>query len=253
MKKRGWIALLCGLLAVCPALAEQTDGVVRVGEVTYDVQTVQNSLNAGYQLYESSGISLSAAQKQQLADSVLERFVGLGVLENQLRKEGQAEIDEQTRQALDEQARQTYEAAWQQMAEAIRSGTPDATDEQISAFLTHMGYTLDAYRQEAELTLKNQRLIALYCGDISVTDQEVQDYYEQQYVSVYRARYEDDIPLFEQEVLLSGGQTYYIPEGYRRIKHIVMALPDADAASAQIAAIYQALDAGESFESQMQR
>ena len=66
-----------------------------------------------------------------------------------------------------------------------------------------MGYTLDAYRQEAELTLKNQRLIALYCGDISVTDQEVQDYYEQQYVSVYRARYEDDIPLFEQEVLLS--------------------------------------------------
>ena len=107
MKKRGWIALLCGLLAVCPALAEQTDGVVRVGEVTYDVQTVQNSLNAGYQLYESSGISLSAAQKQQLADSVLERFVGLGVLENQLRKEGQAEIDGQTRQALDEQARQT--------------------------------------------------------------------------------------------------------------------------------------------------
>ena len=51
MKKRGWIALLCGLLAVCPALAEQTDGVVRVGEVTYDVQTVQNALNAGYQLY----------------------------------------------------------------------------------------------------------------------------------------------------------------------------------------------------------
>ena len=62
MKKRGWIALLCGLLAVCPALAEQTDGVVRVGEVTYDVQSVQNSLNAGYLLYESSGIGLSAAR-----------------------------------------------------------------------------------------------------------------------------------------------------------------------------------------------
>ena len=116
-----------------------------------------------------------------------------------------------------------------------------------------MGYTLDAYRQEAELTLKNQRLIALYCGDISVTDQEVQDYYEQQYVSVYRARYEDDIPLFEQGGAPERRADHYIPEGYRRIKHIVMALPDADAASAQIAAIYQALDAGESFESQMQR
>lgn len=134
MKKRGWIALLCGLLAVCPALAEQTDGVVRVGEVTYDVQTVQNSLNAGYQLYESSGISLSAAQKQQLADSVLERFVGLGVLENQLRKEGQAEIDEQTRQALDEQARQAYEAAWQQMARRFGRERPTQPTSRSAPF-----------------------------------------------------------------------------------------------------------------------
>ena len=123
------------------------------------------------------------------------------------------------------------------LAQAIREGAPDATDQQISAFLTRMGYTLDAYRQEAELALKNQRLIALYCGDITVTDQDAQEYYEQQYVSVYRERYENNIPLFEQEVLQEGGQTYYIPQGYRRIKHIVVALPEAT--QTELAALQQ--------------
>ena len=125
MKKRRWIWLLCGLLAVQPALAAQTDGAVRVGEVVYDVQTVQNSLTASYQIYTASGVTLDTAQKQQLTDSVLERFVGLGVLENQLRKAGQADIDEAARQALDEQARQAYEEAAPSAAGAGFCQTPE--------------------------------------------------------------------------------------------------------------------------------
>ena len=78
---------------------------------------------------------------------------------------------------------------------------------------------------------------------------------------------------------MSGGVSYYVPEGYRRIKHIVMALPEdiverlsalqsgssaisqdewqamLDAAGKTMKpktdAIYQALADGESFESQM--
>ena len=134
MKNEDGSRCCAGLLAVCPALAEQTDGVVRVGEVTYDVQTVQNSLNAGYQLYESSGISLSAAQKQQLADSVLERFVGWACWKISFARKGKRRSTSRPRQALDEQARQAYEAAWQQMAEAIRAGTPGATDERSVPF-----------------------------------------------------------------------------------------------------------------------
>ena len=78
---------------------------------------------------------------------------------------------------------------------------------------------------------------------------------------------------------MSGGVSYYVPEGYRRIKHIVMALPEdiaerlsaLQAGSSAISpdawqalldaagkarkpktdAIYQALKDGESFESLM--
>ena len=89
-----------------------------------------------------------------------------------------------------------------------------------------MGCTQEAYREELELSLKNQRLLNLYCGEIALGDGEALAYYERQYVSVCRERYEGNIPLFEQEVLVSGGISYYVPEGYRRIKHIVMALPE---------------------------
>ncbi len=281
--KRIWIALLCCLLmlccAGCGAMAEQTDAAVRVGDVVYDLQTVQDALTASRMLYVTAGVRLNDAQKQLLTDGVLEHFIGLGVLESLLREAGQAEIDSETQSLLDQQARQTCEAARQQMAEAIREEAPDASDEQIDAFLEDMGCTPDAYREELELSLKNQRLLNLYCGEITLSDGEALAYYERQYVSVCRERYEGNIPLFEQEVLLSGGISYYIPEGYRRIKHIVMALPEeiADRLSAMQSgstaiskdawqalqeaageamkpktdAIYQALADGESFESQM--
>lgn len=282
MRRRTWISLLCCLMAlccfVCGAMAEQTEAVVRVGDVAYDLKTVQDALTASAELYETAGVSLDDAQKQQLTDSVLEHFIGLGVLENLLREAGQAEIDGQTQRLLDEQALKTYESVWQQMAALIREESPDASDGMIDAFLADMGCTEDAYRQQLELELKNQRVLNLYCGEITLDDGEALAYYERQYVSVCRERYEGNIPLFEQEVLVDGGISYYVPEGYRRIKHIVMALPEdiasrlsalsgsssisedawqalKDAAGKAMKpktdAIYQALEDGESFESQM--
>ena len=283
MKKKTWLSLLCCLLTLCcagcAAAAAPGDAAVRVGDVVYDLQTVQGSLTASAMLYEASGVSLSDAQKQQLADSAMEHFIGLGVLENLLREAGQAELDEETQRLLNEQAREAYDAVWQQTAEAIRGESPEVSDAQLDAFLSDMGCTQEAYRQELELTLKHQRLLDLYCGGITLSDAEVSAYDEQELVSICRERYEGNIPLFEQEVLVGGGASYYIPQGYRRIKHIVVALPQElasglsallsgsssigqderqallDAALAAVKqktdAIYQALENGESFESQM--
>ena len=202
MRKRIWTALLCFLLmlccAGCGAMAEQTDAAVRVGDIAYDLQTVQDALTASAELYETAGVSLNDAQKQQLTDSVLEHFIGLGVLENLLREAGQAEIDEQTQRLLDEQARQTYESVWQQMAALIREESPDASDGMVDAFLADMGCTQEAYRQQLELELKNRRVLDLYCGKIALDEGEALAYYERQYVSVCRERYEGNIPLFEQ-------------------------------------------------------
>ena len=70
--------MLC--CAACGTAAEQTDAAVRVGDVVYDLQTVQSALTSSRLLYETAGVSLNDEQKQQLVNSVLEHFIGLGVL-----------------------------------------------------------------------------------------------------------------------------------------------------------------------------
>ncbi len=219
------MAVFC--LVCCTFLGAAEDNiVVKVGTVTYDAETVQTSLNVTYGLYAAYGMALNDTQKQQLIETTAERFVGLAVLQNQLKKAGQGDIDEATEKALDEQARQSYESAWQQISETLKETYSDVTDAEITAFMNSIGYTLDAFRQELEYAYFYQRVLALYCPDLTVTDEEVSAYYDEQYVSVYRERYQDNIPLFEEEILQTGGESLYMPEGYRRMKHIVLALPD---------------------------
>ena len=71
MKKKTWLSLLCCLLmlccAACGAKAEQTDVAVRVGDVVYDLQTVQSALTSSRLLYETAGVSLNDEQERQLA------------------------------------------------------------------------------------------------------------------------------------------------------------------------------------------
>ena len=220
-----WTAVFC---LVCCTLFGAAEGniAVKVGSVSYDAETVQTSLNATYGLYAAYGMTPDDAQKQQLIEAAVERFVGLAVLQNQLKKAGQGDMDEATEKALDEQARQSYESAWQQMSETLKESYSDVTDAEITAFMNSIGYTLDAFRQELEYSYFYQCVLALYCPDLSVTDEEVSAYYDEQYVSVYRERYQDNIPLFEEEILQTGSESLYMPEGYRRVKHIVLALPD---------------------------
>ena len=143
--------MLCCLLIPyctgCGTISMQPDAAVRVGDVVYDLQTVQSTLTASCMLYEATGMSLNDAQIQQLTDNVPEHFIGLGVLENLLREAGQADTGGQTQLLLDEQARQTYEAARQQMSAAILEESPEVSDEQIDAFLSDIGFTPDAIYQ----------------------------------------------------------------------------------------------------------
>ena len=118
--------LFCCLLILCctgcGTVPAQPDAAVRVGDVVYDLQTVQSALTASCILYETTGRSLSDTQIQQITDNVPEHFIGLGVLENLLREAGQADID-----------------------------------EQIDAFLSDMDFTPDAIYQALEALVSRHR------------------------------------------------------------------------------------------------
>lgn len=81
-------------------LRHSISAAVRVGDVVYDLQTVQSTLTASCMLYETTGMSPSDAQIQQLTDNVLEHFIGLGLL---------ADKQTQALEALVSQHRSNYE------------------------------------------------------------------------------------------------------------------------------------------------
>ena len=95
----------------------------------------------------------------------------------------------------------------------------------MSQRLEEQGYTVDAYYQEALASERYRRILALYCGDVTVTPAQILQYYPDAFVNPDRLRYENDIPLYESEILQTGNEAFYTPQGYRRIKHILLAYP----------------------------
>lgn len=226
-----WIlALLLASLSL-PAFAggaPETDDpvVVSVGDVAYPLSTVQASFNDMFDLYVLYGMTLSDAQRIALRDAVVERFVITGVLENKLREEGLDGLSEMEEQTLREAARTRYDEIWLAFAEQVRAVDAGAKDADITAYLASQGCTLDTVYDEALAMLKNQRMIERYCQGVTVTEEQVAAYYEEQYVSPFRERYANDIPRYETEIVAKGNESFYAPSGYRRVKQILLPVPD---------------------------
>ena len=69
-------------------------------------------------------------------------------------------------------------------------------------------------------------MFELFCSNVTVTSQETVDYYLTQYVEPDEARYANDIPLYEDEILMTGSEAFYTPEGYRGVKQILLEYPE---------------------------
>ena len=61
---------------------------------------------------------------------------------------------------------------------------------------------------------------------MTVTAEQVQRYYDEQFLEPDREKYRDNVPKYEEEVLTGNLNAFYIPEGYRYIKNILLPYPD---------------------------
>ena len=65
----------------------------------------------------------------------------------------------------------------------------------------------------------------LFCPSLTLTEDMVEKYYEAQFLLPGRERYENDLDLYEQEILAGNNESFYTPEGYRAIKQVLLAYP----------------------------
>ncbi len=88
------------------------------------------------------------------------------------------------------------------------------------------GYTAEAIYEEYKASERRYRAIDLFCPGITLTEDMIQDYYQTQFLDPDRERYENDLDLYEQEILAQKNESFYTPEGYRAVKQILLKYPE---------------------------
>lgn len=108
----------------------------------------------------------------------------------------------------------------------------DATDDEkaaarlnILATLESMGYTEAVLLQNAMDSAKYDKVQAEMVKGAEVTDEEIQAAFDEK-VKSDEASYKDDVGTYEYMTRYYGQTSYYIPEGYRGITHILLKVDD---------------------------
>ena len=215
------------LLCAQTCLAEEDPVVVRVGKVTYPLSVAQFALDPYLDLAEVNGEELSEEDISALKDQVVDHLVSLGVIENKLMETGNNDFTEDEQDILRAEASNRFEQTWQQVYQSTRSYDTSVTEDEITSWMISKGYTKDAFYRELMVSERESRILDLYCSDVTVTDEEAQQYYQEAFLNPDREKYEHDVPRYEKEILLTGMESFWVPEGYRYLKNILLAFPES--------------------------
>ena len=151
---------------------------------------------------------------------LIQKAQELGVYEPSA--EEAAEIDARAQASLDEMV--DYYLAYQ--------ADPNKTDEENRAavleFLAGEGTTLESITESLTSQGWRDRLFAAVTADVQITDEDLRAYYDQAIANAEMA-YTADPQSYESD-RLGGAAVFWNPQGYRRVKRILIPFSDENAA-----------------------
>ncbi len=223
------VLLLSLLLTTCiSALSESAEDpvVVRVGDITFTQSEVQFGYVSSLDVLKAFNGEVTDEDRQVLLDGTIQRAVDIGVAECKLKQLGKYDFTEEELSTLQYSAQQAFDQTWQELYKRAQEEDVETTEAEITHWLEESGYTVDAYFREAQITERQYRLVEMYCSDIVLKQSDVDDFYMENYVEPDREKYENDIDLYDSEIALTNSEAFFVPEGFRYIKQIVLPLPD---------------------------
>ena len=204
--------------------------VVSVGVVSYGLSQVQTYFDNVAQAYLDGGGTIAQGELAEWKQAVTDSFVGMGVMENKYRELFPDPPTPGEESALEASAQQIYQQYKESYAAAIAQEYGKTGEEALGYAETLMeldGVTMDTARQQALSQWKDERLAQAVAGELPpLSQEELEAYYQQNYVEPCREAYGNDIEAFETEVLYYGVSSSYLPEGYRYVRHILLKMPE---------------------------
>ena len=220
--------LLVMLLSLCPALAEAADDpvVVRVGDVTFTKARLQSEVDINVTVSELMEQEfVTDEERQARRDEAIQGCIQEGLIEMKLREAGKNDFTAEEEETLRATALSQYETIWQGIWEKTKQSNQGFTEEQVTEFLNEQGYSSEAIYEALKANERLHRAVELFCPSLTLTEDMVEKYYEAQFLLPDRERYENDLDLYEQEILAGNNESFYTPEGYRAIKQVLLAYP----------------------------
>lgn len=230
--KKGFFLISALMLALSCALApgslaaELDPMVVSVQDIGYRRSEAQAYLDKLAEQYRDDIKTNEDAAA--LRDQAIQSLADQAVLELKYRAFGLDSVSEEEAQTLRANTEAAYQKAVEEYAAQLAQAYGVSMEEALpstQSILKLNGVTVEQMYEEVLLKQKDARLLAHVAGDLSVTDAETSDAYEQYYVKPCRDAYEYDIASYETQTLLSGETSYYLPTGYRLISAILLPMP----------------------------
>ena len=223
------IACILVMLIVSAAAQEESPVVVRVGVRLFRQSEVQRYFDQMLGMFEQSGTEMTADDTLTLRDSVISSFVASGVMQNKFNEFGLGAFTDEDNARIDELTDTFYDQARALCVAQIAKQygkTEQEADRYADMFMELNGYTRGNMRSQAISSFMEEKLLDYVAGDLKpLTDAEVEAYYQENLVEPSRQLYGGDIATFETEVLYGGQMCYYMPEGYRYIRQLLLPAP----------------------------
>lgn len=125
-------------------------------------------------------------------------------------------------------ARAEYDDMLAYYKESLDDGV--LSDEQLTGLagetMVYYGYTIEAFEAHYEQELLRDALMDACLSDVQVTEEELRAYYDRR-VGEDRELFESD-PYYYEECVSGGGTAAYAPDGFRRVRHILIPLKEAE-------------------------
>lgn len=249
MKRLFCILLSLMLLAAAPfVLAEdaaaETEGLavelapvllatVNGEEIMSDNLSLMDALSYYKQLAQSYGMDITDESTLNLLQQYsMQHAIQTTLIFQKAKELGLDTITDEDKAKITEEGK----ASWEEIIQNLIADQGTVTDESSEddkaaaradalAALAAYGYDDERYLSEyIESEINNtlyDRVKNTVAGDITVSDEDVQKYYED-LVNEDKESYEGQVESYEYMTKLYGQSSYYTPEGYRAVTHILL-------------------------------
>jgi len=185
------------------------------------------------QMYNTYGMAFDVKDEQNIADmrdTVVDAYIHEAVIREKIATGGFDQLSEEEMAAIQTTVDEDYQLYYDSVALFSFTNTElegEALTKAVEEEMVKQGYPTREQLMETEVLMAAQeKLIADTVKDVAVTDEEIATEYQAR-VDEAKASYEADPNAFSTDVT-SGAEIYYMPAGYRYVKHVLISYSDED-------------------------